>query len=477
MEIPNQVNETPIFRSLGYDFAIRNGTLHFEGVNLQSLVKKHGSPLFVFSERRIIDNVRKVKKAFGAKASKLRISYAVKAGSSLCVLRTVREQGVGAEVSSEGEMFLALMAGFAPRNIIFNGPAKSERELDLSVKLGLYCINLDSLDELERLYAICKRLGKVCRVSFRVRPDVEAGTKAIRTGTAESKFGLGVAEAMKAYGRAAGLRGCLEIAGIHAHVGSQNTSLDSWGDYVKKLAELAVRLKKEFGINVQHINIGGGLPVKYATDDLNQPTPPYIRSVPGDEEIADTVAKALNEGGTRNLELIIEPGRRIVANAGLLVTQVISTKASSGQDWIYVDAGFNILPSARILKWYYHILPVTKADERELTPYRVAGPLCDGNDLFHDLDGEEQGISSLPKYRMLPRGLCTGDFLALLDVGAYNLDLMNNFNGRLLPAAVLLDKRDRPILMRRHQRYEDLLFYESHSEVRARNIARRMAHG
>jgi diaminopimelate decarboxylase len=475
MQKSHQVAEGPISPNrLGYDFAIHEGMLFFEGVNLRSLVMKHGSPLFVFSERKILDNIRRIRSAFSAKIPKLRISYAVKAASSLRVLRTVREQGVGAEVSSEGEIFLALMAGFNPGNIIFNGPAKSDRELAIAAKLGLHCINLDSLDELERLNAVCKRLGKVARISFRFRPDVGAGTKMIQTGTAESKFGLGTADVIEAYGRAANLRDCLKIVGIHAHVGSQNTSLDSWADYVKKLTGLAARIKKEFQISIQHINIGGGLPAKYATDELNQPTPSHTKSVPSDEEIADTVAQALSEGGARGLELIIEPGRRIVANAALLVTRVISTKTSGGQDWIYVDAGFNTLPSVR-MPWYYHMLPITKADERELTPYRVAGPLCDGHDLFHDLDGEEQGLPSLPKYRMLPRGFRAGHLLAILDVGAYSVDIMDNFNGRLLAGAAFIDKHGRTSVMRRHQTHEDLLHYQLHSKAKVDNVMKKMA--
>ena len=475
MEKSYQVTQAPISPNrLGYDLTIREGSLFFEGVNLRSLATKHGSPLFVFAERRIISNIKRIRSAFSAKIPKLRISYAVKAASSLRILRTVKEQGVGAEVTSEGEIFLALMSGFSPRNVVFNGPAKSDRELAIAVKLGLSCINLDSLDELERLNAVCKHLGKLARISFRFRPDVGAGTKIIQTGTAESKFGLGEADVIEAYGRAAALRDNVKVVGIHAHVGSQNTSLESWADYVKKLALLAARIRKEFQIDIQHINIGGGLPVRCATDELNQPTPSHTKSVPSDEEIAATVARALSEGEARDYEIIIEPGRRIVANSALLVTRVISTKTSGGQDWIYVDAGFNTLPSLR-MPWYYHMLPITKADNRELSPYRVAGPLCDGHDLYHDLEGEEQGVPSLPKYRMLPNGLRAGDLLAFLDVGAYSVDLMDNFNGRLLAGAVFIDKHGRPSVMRRHQTYEDLLLYQPHSKAKADNIMKKMA--
>lgn len=388
-------------------------------------------------------------------------------------MKTLKGEGVEAEVASEGEIFLSLMAGFNPKGIIFNGPAKSDRELAISANLGLYSINLDSVDELERLYTICKRLGKVARISFRVRPDVEAGTKIIQTGTEKSKFGLGVTETLEAYRRASMLGDYLKIAGIHAHVGSQNTSLNSWRDFVRKLAALTVRLRDEYGIAVNHVDIGGGLPARHFTDDLNQPTPSFMKSVPSDDEIADTVKEALSESGVQDIELVVEPGRRIVQTAGLLITKVISTKKSGAEDWIYVDAGFNTLPSAS-LPWYYHMLPVTKADETELIPYRVAGPLCDGKDLFHDLHGEEMGNPSLPEHRMLPKGLHNGDFLALLDVGAYNLGLMDNFNGRLMASAIFIDKHGKLTIMRRRQRYEDLLLYEQHSKNGAVKIAKRI---
>jgi len=458
-----------------YNLSVRQGKLFFEGVNLNSLAVKHGSPLFVFSERIITDSVESVRKAFGARFQRFRIFYATKAGSNLALLRTIRRQGLGAEVSSEGDIFLSLMAGFSPQNLVFNGPAKSDRELAISCMLGLYTVNLDSVDELERLHAICKRERKTVRIAFRVRPDVEAGTKIIQTGTAKSKFGLGLSEAIEAYAKAASFRDYLNVVGIHAHVGSQNTSIESWRDFVKKLAGLTTKLKEELDLDIRQLNIGGGIPAKHVTDSLNQPTPSFMKSVPSDEEVADTVAKALNEGGIRDIELIVEPGRRIVAGAALLVTKVISEKESGGQDWIYVDAGFNTLPSAP-LPWYYHMLPVTKADGKELSPYRVAGPLCDGKDLFHDLDGEEEGNPSLPEHRMLPKGIHPGDFLALLDVGAYNLDIQNSFNERLMAGAVFIDKHGKANIMRRRQRFEDLLAYEPHSRKEANRVTRRMAY-
>ena len=476
MESAAQISKAKPITGKRYDFSVRKGRLLFEGLDLSSLAVKYGSPLFVFSERMITDNVATVRTAFAARFPKFRIFYATKAGSNLAILRIIRRLGLGAEVSSEGDIFLSLMAGFSPRNMVFNGPAKSDRELAISCRLGLSSINLDSVDELERLVPICRRERKSARIAFRVRPDTEAGTKIIQTGTEKSKFGIGLSEAAEAFSKAASFRDCLKVVGIHAHVGSQNTSIASWRDFVTKLAGLTTKLREELDIEVRQLNIGGGVPAEHVTDSLNQPVPSFMKSVPSDKEIADTVAEALNEGGVRDIELVVEPGRRIVAGAALLVSKVISEKASGNQNWIYVDAGFNTLPSAT-MPWYYHMVPVTRADANELMPYRVAGPLCDNKDVFHDQHGEDEGIPSLPEHRMLPKGMHPGDFLALLDVGAYNLDIQDSFNERLMAGAVLLDRRGRAYLIRRNQEYQDLLAYEPHSRESARRVARRMAHG
>jgi diaminopimelate decarboxylase len=459
-----------------YGFTVRGGRLYLEGTDLASLAVKHGSPLFVFSERMVIENVKSVTGAFQARFPKSRIFYATKAGSNLSILRTIRRAGIGAEVSSEGDIFMSLVAGFSPHDLVFNGPAKSDRELAIAGRLGLYSINLDSVDELERLHAICKRDGRTARIAFRIRPDVGAGTKIIQTGTSTSKFGIGLSEAVEAYAKAASLQDHLKVVGIHAHVGSQNTSVESWRDFVMKLARLTTRLKEELGLNLQHLNVGGGVPAMHVTDSLNQPTPPFMKAVPSDDEIAGAVADALREGEIRDIEVVAEPGRRIVAGAGLLVAKIISEKTSGGQSWIYVDAGFNTLPSAP-MPWYFHIVPVTKVGGREESPYRVAGPLCDNKDVFHDQHGEDEGNPTLPEHRMLPKGLHPGDYLALLDVGAYNMDIQNSFNERLMAGGVYIDRRGRPRVMRRRQEYGDLTAYEPHQKKSIDRAVRRMTHG
>jgi diaminopimelate decarboxylase len=468
-----QISNPKLMPASRYDFSVREGKLFFEGVDLSSLAVRHGSPLFVFSERMITDSVERVRKAFGARFQKFRLFYATKAGSNVTVLRTIRRQGLGAEVSSEGDIFVSLMAGFSPRAIVFNGPAKSDRELTISCRLGLHCVNLDSMDELERLHAICKREGKTARVAFRVRPDVGAGTKLIQTGTAKSKFGLGLTEIVDAYAKAVSFHDYIKVTGIHAHVGSQNTSIESWSAFVKKLASLTVKLKEELNLDIKELNIGGGVPAVHVTDSLNQPTPPFTDRVPSDEEVAGAVADALKEGGVSDIELAIEPGRRIVAGAALLVTKVITEKASGGESWIYVDAGFNTLPSSS-MPWYYHMVPATKADVKALSPYRVAGPLCDNKDVFHDVHGEDEGNPTLPEHRMLPEGIRPGDYLALLDVGAYNMDIQDSFNERMMAGGIYIDRHGRANIMRKRQSYEDLLAYEPHSKRSAKRVVRLM---
>jgi len=459
-----------------YDFAVRNGKLFFEGTDLSLLAMRYGSPLFVYSERMIIENIAQVRKAFGARFRNFSLFYATKAASNLALLRTIRREGLGAEVSSEGDIFMSLMAGFSPHSLVFNGPAKTDRELAISCRLGLHSVNLDSVDELERLYAISKREGKPTRVAFRVRPNVGAGTKLIQTGTASSKFGLDLAEVVDAYGKAASYRDYIEIAGIHAHVGSQNTSIESWSSFVAKLAALRKRLKRELNLDIKELNIGGGVPTRHVTDSLNQPTPISTTVVPSDEEVANAVADALGPEGVRDIDLTVEPGRRIIAGTALLVTRVITEKKTGTENWIYVDAGFNTVPSAS-MPWYYHLVPVTKADGKTQSPYRVAGPLCDNKDVFHDVHGEEEGNPTMPEHRMLPEGIHPGDYLALLDVGAYSMDIQDSFNERFMAGGIYIDRHGRPKIMRKRQSYEDLIAYEPHSKVSAKKIARLMTRG
>ncbi len=438
---------------------------------LSSLARRHGTPLFVFSEKTISANIGQLRRAFGARIPKLQLFYAVKANSNLAVLRTIRKNGVNAEIASEGEMFLALLAGFKPGQIEFNGPAKTDRELELSAKLGLAGVNLDSVDELHRLHAAAKRVKKSIRVSFRVRPDVSAGAGVIQTGTHDSKFGVAHEDAFAAYEEALALAPVIQIAGIHAHVGSQNTSLESWKAFVTVLALLTREVESKLGIRFEHINLGGGIPATYGRDEIHRPLPDYLAARPSDEAIADVIASALQTNSANGYRIIMEPGRRIVAESGVLLTRVVSTKRTrEGERWLYVDAGFNILPSSRILKWYYQAFPVEGPQGGTPADYRIAGPLCDGNDLFHDLEGEQEGKPLLPRYRRLPEGLGDGNLIGLRDVGAYNLELTTHFNGRLRPGAVMIDAQGRSHLICRPEANRDLPALEPYSKTAAKRV-------
>ncbi len=441
---------------------------------LSSLARRYGTPLFVFSEDAIATNTQQLRRAFATRIPNVQFFYAVKANSSLAILRTVRKNGLNAEIASEGEMFLALLAGFKPNQIEFNGPAKTDRELALSARLGLAGVNLDSVDELHRLYQAAKKQKKSIRVSFRVRPDVGAGANVIQTGTHDSKFGVAHEDALAAYEEAGKLAPVIQVAGIHAHVGSQNTSLESWKAFVAVLLGLAHNVERKLGIRFEHLNLGGGIPATYGRDEVHRPLPDYLQSRPSDDEIAATVANALGPRDARSYRILLEPGRRIVAESGVLLTRVVSTKETrEGERWLYVDAGFNTLPSSRILKWYYQAFPVDRATAKS-AEYRIAGPLCDGNDLFHDLEGEQAGNPLLPRYRRLPEGMGDGDLIGLRDVGAYNLELTTHFNGRLRPGAAMIDANGKTHLICRPETNLDLVALEPHSRVEAKRVQEMM---
>jgi len=448
--------------------------MFFDNVELSNIARKHGTPVFVFSRRRLTKNVDQVRKAFGHHLKNTELYYAAKANSNLDVLRTLRRAGVKPEISSEGEMFLIAVAGFKPTDVIFNGPAKTRRELELAVRLGIRSINLDSIDELERLVGVCRSLRKRANISFRVLPYVHAGASIIQTGIHESKFGINYEEIVRAYRRALEYQDFVKPVGIHGHIGSQNTDVQSWQEFALKLGQKFVEVERELSLKLEHIDLGGGLPVRYARNETQQPMAEYLASKTSDEEIASSIAKGLEASRCRPITVIMEPGRRLVANSAVLLSRVVGTKQRVSEKWLYLDMGFNVTPSSRVLRWYYETSAAEKMSKSHYVPYRLAGPLCDSADVYHDWEGELLGTPQLPKSHLFPDNMANGDLVAMLDVGAYNIDLMNHFNGRLLPGAVMIDAGGRIKLIRKPENYSDLIAMEPHSKVKVEQVLRRM---
>jgi diaminopimelate decarboxylase len=454
---------------------IANGHLAIDGADAIELVTKYGSPLFVFSETRIRNNIQRLQNAAAAVDRPVRFFYASKANSNMAVLKAVRESGIDVEVNSGGELFKALRAGFAPDQIIFNGTSKSDAELDEAVEAGIYAINVDSIYEIGLVEEAVKRhrartaSAGPARITLRLVPEI--GTRShlgLQTALLTSKFGISSSEVLEAFRRALLNPDLIHVAGIHIHVGSQTPDVEPFADAFRSMWEHLVTIYRETGHTLEHINLGGGIPVNYLRDaSLADQLPEHERDMLGADlepvtvltealRVARESARAANaEQLLDRITILLEPGRSVIADAGLVLTTVLNMKQrpETGDIWLLTDAGYNLMLSMNNYKWYYHLISASRASEPHETEYKVAGPLCDSGDVYFDIER----CGRLPDYRKLPREVQPGEVLALLNSGAYSLAQMFPYNGRPLPAAVMTQSGGMVELARRRDTYEDLL--------------------
>lgn len=455
---------------------IHDGRLAINGADALELVRQYDSPLFVFSAPRIQSNISRLKSAAQSVAHPIRFFYASKANSNLAVLKTVLESGIDVEVNSGGELFKALRVGFRPEQIIFNGTSKSAGELDDAVSAGIYAINVDSIYEIGLVEEAVRRVGarhaaplQPARIALRLVPEI--GTRShlgLQTALLTSKFGISSSEVLDAFRR--GLRNpkLIHVCGIHIHVGSQTPDVEPFAEAFRSMWEHLVAIHRETGHTLEHINLGGGIPVNYLRDRSQaDQLPEHERDMLGaDLEPAVVLAEALRvaresaraaqaEHLLDKTTILLEPGRSVIADAGLVLTTVLNMKQrpETGDVWLLTDAGYNIMLSMNNYKWYYHTISASRAGELHDRSYKVAGPLCDSGDVYFDI--ERQG--RLPDYRQLPANVEPGEVLALLNCGAYSLAQMFHYNGRPLPAAVLVANNGNAKLIRRRDTYEDLV--------------------
>ncbi len=524
---------------------VRDGGLCIDGVSAVDLAKLHGTPLFVFSESRIRHNIERLQRAKDVIGCSLKLCYAAKAMSTMAILRAVKDADCDIEVNSGGELWKALKAGFRGDQIIFNGTSKEVWEIENAIEAEIYAIQVDSLYELSLIMETAIRLKKRANVSLRLVPEIESGTHSgLQTALLTSKFGMMPDEAFMAF-RAHRDSPHLNLTGIHLHVGSQNPDPGVYLQALEMLFSSMVRIHEESGVKLKHINLGGGFPVNYSRGKLQPPAEyqKYLdeivstgeirtehegrittRSVPKEildnyarekmfeadyepkhalstawESIKDMAFKSGNLSLLDDLTLLLEPGRSIIADAGICLTSVQNTKerpltainhslseagekkiredlvrskenrgvsfgvynigrsfkdeSITSEHWILTDAGFNILLSMETYKWYYHLISAERASEAHDYPYKVAGPLCDGGDVYFDVEGERL----LPEYRLLPPNIKPNETLALLNCGAYSLAQASQYNGRFLPAVILIRANGEAELVRKRDDFEDLI--------------------
>jgi diaminopimelate decarboxylase len=412
-----------------HHFEHRDGTLYAEDVNLNDLSDKVGTPFYVYSSATLRRHVRVVKSAFEGIPTLL--AYAMKANSNQAVLKLMASEGAGADVVSLGELERALAAGIKPEMIVFSGVAKTITEMRRGLAVGIKCFNVESEPELERLSMVAAEMGAIAHVSVRINPDVDAKTHAkISTGKAENKFGIPYGRAREVYRRIAELPN-IEAVGVDMHIGSQITDLSPFGDAFELMANLVGELRAD-GHDIRHVDVGGGLGIPYNHDEDAPPAPEAYARI-----VRDRIGKL-------GCTLVIEPGRLLVGNAGIMVTKVEYVKEGT-TNFVIVDAAMNDLIRPTLYEAHHDVVPVNHSN---LAPIKadIVGPVCETGDY-------------LAKARTMP-GVKEGDLLAIMSAGAYGAVMASTYNSRPLIPEVLVEG-DKFHVIRPRKSLDELLALDS----------------
>lgn len=425
-----------------HSFHYQNGTLHCEGVDLESLAAEHGTPLYVYSAGTILNNYRRLASAL-AELDCL-ICYATKANSNLSVLQLLAKEGAGFDIVSGGELFRVDKAGGDPAKCTFAGVGKTRPEIEAGLRQGIYSFNVESEAEAAFINQVAGELGLLAPIALRVNPNVDAKThKYISTGKSENKFGIDYASIREAYARAAALPN-LRIRGLQMHIGSQLTSVSPFVEAVEKVLPLVEELKSLY--NIEFFSIGGGIGIVYH-DSLASGAASWWESQAEKpltaEEYASRLVPLLKPLGLR---IVLEPGRYMVGNAGVLLTEVLYEKRGSAKTFKIVDAAMNDLIRPALYEGHHEVAALKEPVSGETEVADIVGPVCESGDFF-------------AQNRELPR-LQAGDRLALLSAGAYGFVMASNYNSRPLPAEILVSGEEARVV-RKRQTYEDLIAGET----------------
>ncbi|NOZ60281.1 MAG: diaminopimelate decarboxylase [Calditrichaeota bacterium] len=412
-------------------FSYRDGELFCEGVPVKKLAEEFGTPLYIYSKNMISEKFKAIDEAFSS--VKHTICFAMKANSNMNILKLMASLGAGGDVVSGGELFLALKAGIPANKIVYASVGKTDAEIKFAIESGILAFNVESEAELEVVNQIAVSLGKKAPVAIRINPDIDVhGHPYISTGKSINKFGIDIDKAYGVFLRANEMPG-IEIVGVHSHIGSQILNLDYYDAEAKKLYDFVTRLT-DAGIKIQHIDIGGGLGVHYP--DVIPEYAQEKKEVPAPGQLAKRVIDVLAPLG---LEIVFEPGRSIVGEAGALITQVVYIKRSRDTKFIVVDAGMNDLIRPSLYEAYHQVVPTTfMKNNFEIAD--VVGPICETGDF-------------LAKSRKLP-AVQRGDFLSVMTAGAYGYSLASNYNSRPRPAEVWVEGENAE-LIREREKVED----------------------
>jgi len=437
---------------------VRDGHLHFEGVDVVMLARQVETPFFLYSERRLRENVHSLVEAFTSRHVNTEVFYASKACSNLWVLDRVRRCGINVEVNGGGELWKARKVGFAPRQIIFNGVAKTRAEIGEALDIGIRSLVVDSRHELERVAQVAREYERTAVVDLRVDVDVPTQTHPGLMTTHGGKAGIDVDEALEAF-RFAADDAYLDPRGLHLHVGSQITGVEPFERAVDTALDLVARIEEDSGVALERLNAGGGFAVPYRDTPLGESLDYFCSSLTADD-YAEAICGRLRRRRP-DLSLFIEPGRAIAGSSALLVTRVENAKTKGIRDdtgrrvgderWLVIDAGFNTLLEHTNYRWYYRSVSASHAGEPADAGFRLAGPLCDGGDVFA---GDDDSV-----YRRFPSSTCPGDVIAFLDVGAYALEMMNPYNARPRAGAYAVHDGD-VVQIRTPETHEEVILHD-----------------
>ena len=387
-------------------FTQRDGQLHVEGLSLEQIAEECGTPCYVYSRAALEAAYRAYDDALAG--CEHLICYAVKANSNLGVLSVFARLGSGFDIVSGGELARVLKAGGDPKKIVFSGVGKTAAEIRAALEAGILCFNVESESELGRINRIAGEIGKIAPVSLRVNPDVDAQTHPyIATGLKENKFGVPFGDALRLYESAAGMNN-LKICGIDCHIGSQLTEIPPFVAALQKILGLVDQLSSQ-GINITHIDIGGGLGIRYR-DETPPPVAAYIKAL-------------RNCLGNRPQKILFEPGRSLVGNTGVLLTRVEYLKHSDDRNFAVVDAAMNDLMRPALYEAWHDIRPVTPRDGSSRR-YEIVGPVCESGDFL----GRDRALN-----------LAEGDLVAIMSAGAYGMSMSSNYNTRPRAAEIIVD--------------------------------------
>jgi diaminopimelate decarboxylase len=408
-------------------FGLNDGVLHAENVALTAIAAQFGTPTYVYSRAALTAALAEFQETLAAHPAGqgALVCYAVKANSNLAILNLFARLGAGFDIVSGGELQRVLAAGANPAKVVFSGVGKTEAEMALALEAGIFCFNVESAPELDRLNAVAGRLGKRAPVSLRVNPNVDPKTHPyISTGLKAAKFGVAYDDARALYRHAASLPH-LEVTGIDCHIGSQLLDPSPFVDALDRVLALLDDLTAD-GITIKHLDLGGGLGIRYKDGDV-QPT------------VASYLNPLLDKLQGRGLHVVLEPGRRLVGNAGLLLTQVEFLKPGEAKNFAIIDAAMNDLMRPALYEAWHDILPVTPR-EGEATCYDIVGPVCESGDFL----GQDR-----------PLNVAAGDLLAVMSAGAYGMAMSSNYNTRPRACEVMVDG-DQVHLIRQRETVADL---------------------